>query len=177
MTTFTIEVKDQGVQTLLQALQKRLGNLQPALAALGEDLTVRVHRRFDSSTGPDGTPWAPNAQSTLDTFAGGLSKSHFKKSGDLNKKGSAAIASKKPLIGPTKDLSRQIGYTASTGSLTLFSSPVYAGIQQFGGQAGRGHKVTIPARPFMPIKADGTLYPDDQQLLITALETFLMGDA
>lgn len=28
---------------------------------------------------------------------------------------------------------------------------VYAAIQQYGGQAGRGHKVTIPLRPFLPV--------------------------
>lgn len=176
MTTFTVEVKDSGVQSLLQALQQRMSNLQPVFSALGGDMAARVQRRFDSSTGPDGTPWAPNAQATLDAFAGALSKGYFKKSGELNKRGSAALSAKKPLIGQTKDLSRQIGYTATNGTLTLFSTPPYAAIQQFGGQAGRGHKVTIPARPFMPVKADGSLYPDEQRLLITALEEFLTSD-
>ena len=176
MSTFTVEVKDEGVQSLLQTLQKRMGNLQPVFSALGGDMAARVHRRFDSSTGPDGTPWTTNAQSTLDAFAGGLSKGHFKKSGDLNRRGHAAMSSKKPLIGQTKDLSRQIGYTATSGSLTLFSTPVYAAIHQFGGQAGRGHKVKIPARPFMPVKADGSLYPDEQRMLLTALEEFLTLD-
>lgn len=173
MSTFTIEVKDEGVQSLLQTLEKRMGNLQPVFSALGGDMTGRAQRRFDSSTGPDGTPWAPNAQSTFDAFAGGLSKGYFKKSGELNKRGHTAMSAKKPLIGQTKDLSRQIGYTATSGSLTLFSTPPYAAIQQFGGQAGRGHKVKIPARPFMPVKPDGSLYPDEQRLLLTALEEFL----
>ena len=31
----------------------------------------------------------------------------------------------------------------------------YAAIHQFGGQAGRGHKVTITARPFLPIIGNG----------------------
>lgn len=173
MTTFTVEVKDEGVQSLLQTLQKRMGNLQPAFSALGEDMVSRIHRRFDSSSGPDGTAWAPNAPATLASFSAGLSKGHFKKSGDLNKKGQAAVAGKKPLIGKTKDLSRQIGYTATSGSLAVFSTPVYAAIQQFGGQAGRGHKVRIPARPFMPVQADGTLYPAEQRLLVDALSEFL----
>lgn len=176
MTTFTIELKDSGVQSLLQTLQQRMGNLQPVFSALGGDMTARVQRRFDTSTGPDGTPWTPNAQATLDAFAGGLSKGYFKKSGELNKRGHTAMSAKKPLIGQTKDLSRQIGYTATSGSLTLFSTPPYAAIQQFGGQAGRGHKVKIPARPFMPVKADGALYPDEQRLLLDALAEFLTLD-
>lgn len=176
MSTFTVEVKDEGVQSLLQALLKRMGNLQPAFSALGGDMTSRVQRRFDTSTGPDGKAWTPNAQATLDAFADGLSKGHFKKSGELNKRGQVAMASKKPLIGHTKDLSRQIGYTATSASLTLFSTPVYAAIQHFGGQAGREHATTIPARPFMPIKEDDTLYPDEQRLVLDALADFLTSD-
>lgn len=34
-------------------------------------------------------------------------------------------------------------------------SAAYAMIHQFGGQAGRGKKVTIPARPYLPITQDG----------------------
>ena len=173
MTTFTVEVKDEGVQSLLQTLQKRMGNLQPVFSALGEDMVSRIHRRFESSSGPDGTAWKPNAPSTIASFTAGLSSSHFKKSGALNKKGVTAVGSKKPLIGATKDLSRQIGYSSTPGSLTIFSTPVYAAIQQFGGQAGRGHATTIPARPFMPVQPDGTLYPAEQRMLVDALSDFL----
>ena len=34
-------------------------------------------------------------------------------------------------------------------------SMVYAMIHQFGGQAGRGKKTTIPARPYLPLTSDG----------------------
>ena len=176
MTTFSIEVKDQQVLDVLQKLQQRMGNLQPALAALGEDMAARVKRRFDTSTAPDGSAWKPLSQVTLDGYVGSFGKSHFKKSGDLSKSGAAKLASRKPLVGESGDLSRQMGYTATAGSLTLFSSPVYAAIHQFGGQAGRGLKVTIPARPFMPVEADGTLYPDEQRLVLEALLDFLLPD-
>ena len=39
----------------------------------------------------------------------------------------------------------------------ISSSKPYAAIQQFGGQAGRNRKVTIPARPYMPITDDKEL--------------------
>lgn len=176
MTTFTVQVKDQQVLDVLQKLQKRMGNLQPAFTALGNDMTARVHRRFDTSTGPDGSAWKPLSASTLDGYVGSFGKGLFKKDGGLNKKGATRLASRKPLIGESGDLSRQIIPTATSNSLTISSSPVYAAIHQFGGQAGRGLKVTIPARPFMPVKADGTLYPDEQRLLITALEEFFTSD-
>lgn len=56
--------------------------------------------------------------------------------------------------------------------LTVRNSQPYAAIQQFGGQAGRGHKVTIPARA-LPVRPDGTLYPQEQALVLDALNAFL----
>lgn len=176
MSTFTVEVKDEGVQSLLQALLKRMGNLQPAFSALGEDMVPRIQRRFDSSTGPDGTPWKGlDPDTTVRQIVKGYGKSYFKKSGDLNKKGAAKLASRKPLI-DSGYLSREFFYTASSNALQVSTPAAYAAIHQFGGQAGRGHKVKIPARPFMPVKADGSLYPEEQRLLITALEEFLTAD-
>jgi phage gpG-like protein len=176
MTTFTIQVKNQQVLDVLQKLQKRMGNLQPALTALGSDMTARVHRRFDTSTAPDGTPWEPLSDVTLRLFLGGFGNGLFKKDGGLNKKGASRLASRKPLIGESGDLSRQIISTVTGNTLTISSSPVYAAIHQFGGQAGRGLKVTIPARPFMPIQLNGELYPNEQKLVLDSLQEFLMVD-
>ena len=39
----------------------------------------------------------------------------------------------------------------SAKSVSVGSNVRYARIHQFGGKAGCGHKVTIPARPFLPI--------------------------
>ena len=36
----------------------------------------------------------------------------------------------------------------------------YAAIHQFGGMAGRGRKVKIPARPYLPIDENGFLQPE-----------------
>jgi len=50
----------------------------------------------------------------------------------------------------------------------------YAAIHQFGGHAGRGLKVAIPARPFLPVKADKkTLTPEMQQSLNKLLKAYL----
>lgn len=179
MTTFTVEVKDEGVQSLLQTLQKRMGNLQPAFSALGGDMESRVKQRFDAQSAPDGTPWERLSDTTMALYVRGFSQGHFKKSGDLNKRGASKLASKKKLIGKTGDLSRQIGFTATPESLTLYSTPVYAAMQHFGGITASNSMIPgrrIPARPFMPVKADGSLYPEEQRLLITALEEFLTAD-
>jgi len=47
----------------------------------------------------------------------------------------------------------------------------YARVQQLGGQAGRGRKVTIPSRPYLPFTADFKLQPEaERELLRTAMD-------
>lgn len=173
MTTFTITVHDEQVRAALKALASRVQNMQPVLQAIGEDIVERTKHRFDTSTGPDGVAWKPNSAATLDMLAARLGKSYRKKSGDLNSKGAARVAGKKPLIGESGDLRRQIIAVADDRSVTVSSTVAYSAIQQFGGKAGRGHKVTIPARPFLPVRQDETLYPQEQALVLAELNAYL----
>lgn len=174
MTAFTITVEDQAVQEALQALAARMDKLAPVLTALGDDITERTKQRFDTSTGPDGAPWAPNSAATLGMLASRLGgqKSKVKKDGSLNASGRRALANKKPLI-DSGFLRQQIVPRVSGNTLTVSATPAYAAIQQFGGQAGKGHKVTIPARPYLPVRLDGTLYPQEQALVLQSLNDFL----
>jgi hypothetical protein len=52
-----VEVHDRAVRAALNGLAKSLGNLQPVLADVGEDIVQRARARFGSSTGPDGARW------------------------------------------------------------------------------------------------------------------------
>lgn len=177
MTTFTVTIQDEQVRVALNALASRVQNMQPVLQSLGEDIVERAKHRFDTSTGPDGVPWKPNSPATLAMLAANLGKRYRKKGGDLNSKGAARIAGKKPLIGESKQLRTQIVALANATALTVGTTSVtaaYAAIQQFGGKAGRGHKVTIPARPFLPVHQDGTLYPQEQALILQQINEYLM---
>lgn len=177
MTTFTITVEDEQVRAALKALAGRVQNMRPVLQAIGEDVVERAKHRFETSTGPDGVKWEPNSAATLDMLAARLGKSYRKKSGSLNSKGDARIAGKKPLIGESKQLRTQIIALANATALTVGTTSVtaaYAAIQQFGGKAGPGHKVTIPARPFLPVHQDGTLYPREQALILQEINEYLM---
>lgn len=180
MTAFTIEVKDQGVQAALKALSARINNLNPVLQTIGEGIIERTKRRFDTSTGPDGVKWKdyPPGGATLTMLAArlGARKGHIKKDGSLNAKGQRAYANKKLLIGDSSDLRRQIFMRASGNTLTVSATPVYAAMQQFGGITSPNSMIpgkTIPARPFLPIHQDGTLYPGDQAEILKALNDYL----
>lgn len=194
MTTFTIEVKDDAVQALLHKLASRAGGLRPVLQALGEGIIERTKRRFETSTAPDGTKWKDNSATTLamlaDRLMGHRNKkgelsykfrskkdSLFNSVGDFNKTGSAKFSNKKPLIGESQELRKQFHLLATGESLTVSNSMAYAAMQQFGGTLGPttwfpGKK--IPARPFLPVHADGTLYPAEQAEVLQALNHYLM---
>lgn len=100
--------------------------------------------------------------------------SHRKKSGTLNAKGSGALANKKPSV-DSDFLRQQIVQFANRNSLTVTATAKCAAIHQFGGKAGRGHQVTIPARPYLTVRQDGTLYPQEQALVLQVLNDYLMG--
>lgn len=174
MTAFTISVQDEQVRAALKALASRVQNMQPVLETIGLQIVDRTERRFATSTGPDGVLWKPNSAATLDMLAASLGKSYRKKDGSLNSKGSAKVAGKKPLIGESKHLMSSFSFHATPQDLTVASSMAYAAIQQFGGKAGRGHKITIPARPFLPVHQDGSLYPAEQAEILKALNEYLM---
>ena len=187
MTTFTITVQDEQVRSALKALAARVQNMRPVLQAIGEDIVERTKHRFDTSTGPDGVPWKTNSAATLMMLAerlvnrrnakGARSYTYSKQGGLLNSKGLAVMGNKKPLIGESKQLRMQIVALANAASVTVGTTSVtaaYAAIQQFGGKAGRGHKVTIPARPFLPVRQDGTLYPQEQVLILQEINEYLM---
>lgn len=50
---------------------------------------------------------------------------------------------------------------------------VYAAIHQFGGRAGKGKKVEIPARPFLPANDTGGLAPVAHAAVMDVLERYL----
>jgi phage virion morphogenesis protein len=60
-----ITVIDAELQAALAEFIGRTENLTPALNDLGEHLLRKTRQRFDTSTAPDGTKWAPLAARTI----------------------------------------------------------------------------------------------------------------
>ena len=151
---FNVDIEDSAVNAALTALVGRAIRAQPMLQAIGEDVTDRTKARFATGTAPDGTPWKANAPSTIAGKGPG----------------------KGPLIGESGDLRREFHVNAVVDAVTIGNSMIYAAIQQLGGQAGRGRAVTIAARPSLPIRQNGELYPDERARILATLRSFLMGE-
>lgn len=153
----TIQLNDQRIRQEMAWLRQMLSDMTPVMQSVGELLVERTKRRFATSTDPEGHPWAPNAPATIRSYLrrfGGT----FRRDGSLSRRGQLMAARKKPLIGETRQLMQTLYYRATRDRVEIGSPMQYAAIHQFGGRAGRGHRVQIPARPYFPIDASGQPY-------------------
>lgn len=115
---FEIKIQDQATIKDIRRLQHALEHPDHLLKSLGESLLRVNQKRHNQGLAPDGTKWEPNAKSTYDAFAGGLSKSNFRKDGKLNAKGATRVANKKPLHA-SGDMLGSIHYQVDGDSLTI----------------------------------------------------------
>jgi phage gpG-like protein len=133
---------------------------RPLLEATGKMLVTSAHHRFETSTDPEGRPWAPLAASTI--------KARQERLTTRSKRGIAASAMG-ALSGKTGNEPRfvtgrseqSITYHATETSLDVGSNYKFPGgtksalaIHELGGKAGRGDAVTIPARPSIGVSRE-----------------------
>lgn len=130
---FTIisKIDDREILKALDRLHAKAGRLAPAFKNIGEVVLRSTQDRFSSQTDPDGRPWQRLKASTI---AGKAKRGHSDKI--LRQRGYLA------------DLIR---YRASERLVRIGTNRIYGALHQFGGKAGRGRKVSIPARPFLGI--------------------------
>lgn len=150
----TVQYDDARVSHVLDQLMRAVGpsGMAGAFAEMGEDLTESTKRRFASSTAPDGTPWPPNAQATLEAYLNRDAK-NFRKDGRLSQRGATRAANKRPLV-DTGQYADSFLYQITDGGLGLelgtnrFADEWDGGaaVHQFGNKAG-----TIPARPALGV--------------------------
>lgn len=167
---FSIKVEDRQVLDTLNQLVGRAKNLRPAFVEIGEDLVDSTRRRFATATAPDGTPWAPNSQVTIDRYLGVFKGSH-KKDGSLSKAGQARTASKKPLTGETKTLQSSINYQLDGDVGVGIGSPkVQAAMMQFGGTEAQFPHLwgDIPGRIFLGVSSA------DKQNILEIIGSYLV---
>ena len=176
----TVQIDDAAVTAALAKLQAAGQDLSPILQAIGDDIMERAKQRFSSATGPDGAPWRANARSTIEAFIrakGGFAEKHLTKKGYIDKTVQRWAMAKRPLQGHSGDLARQFHVAVQGNAVTVGNSMVYAAMQQFGGKKSKFPKLwgDIPARPFLPITAEGELDPHERESILAQLNGYLAG--
>ena len=133
-TQFKLKLNDLQWSNWERDFEERLNNPEPFLKSMGEEMLPRIHKRFKDERGPDGKAWARLSPVTV--------AARLKHNGNTPM---TILRNRGHLIG-------SINYQSSSSSLSIGSGNEvqdYAAIHQFGGQAGRGRKVKIPARPYL----------------------------
>ena len=96
--------------------------------------------------------------------------------GDKWPQSKAAAANSRKTLYATGELHDSISTQSGNGYARIGSNIKYAAIHHFGGQAGRGKKLTLPARPYLPVGADGNLQSGgEDKLLQVALNALSKG--
>lgn len=130
---------DGGIEKSLVSAAKRAGNPEPFLKSIGEEMLPRINDRFKSETGPEGDKWASLAPRTIQRRQ--------------KKYGNAPLT----ILRMRGHLAGSINYQVGGHALRIGTDDAvedYAAIHQFGGEAGRGRKVKIPARPYLGFSDD-----------------------
>lgn len=187
----TIEIHDQAVRAALTALAQRVRNPGPLLADIGEDIVQRAKGRFDSSTGPDGSRWkAKKVADGRKTLVGD--------SGDLRRQIVRGVAGSTLTVSATTPYSaihqfggsikRKAGQTTvrhrTNAKGELLRSAIMGGKGLIFAKASHkralqrtfavgAHSITLPPRPYLPVRADGSLYPDEQKLILAQINAWL----
>lgn len=142
MTTYTVKVTDSGVLERIRAMLDSAQSLEPLHARIGAAILSQVQLGFRAGRAPTGEAWAP-----LKSRSG------------------------QPLR-DTGRLRNSIIPKADSEGVTVGTNVSYAAVHQFGatirpknkpflmfktgdGRFVRTKKVVVPARPFLPIDANG----------------------
>lgn len=126
----SVSVTVDGTRAASAALRRLLlagTNMQRPLAEIGAALLTSTQRRFEDEAGPDGAAWEKSARAQAD--------------------GGATLRD-------TARLYQSLTYMVHPRSVEVGTNTLYAAIHQLGGDAGRGHSVHLPARPYLGLDTE-----------------------
>ncbi len=152
----------------LEGVQARSRDLTPVLSVAAADTVALIDDAFETSTGPNGTPWDGLADSTLIARArraagpargrrliGPLRPGQARtkaRRGYQARLANAAISlmngNYKPLV-DTGRLRGSINATGDSRALKFGTNVIYAGAMQFGSRPPQHYR---PPRPFLPVE-------------------------
>lgn len=125
----SVEIEDAALRAALMRIAAVLASPSAVMDQIGRHLVASTLRRFERERAPDGSPWLKSAR---------------------------ALAEGGRTLTDTGRLRGSIAHTVTDGgrAVEVGSDVLYAAIHQLGGRAGRGRRVTLPARPYLGIDED-----------------------
>lgn len=154
-----IDIDDREARQALERLQRKIGDLTPAMHDIGQELVKNMQDRIRDGRDADGWPFAPNSPATLARKRGG-----------------------KPLIDRANFVANRLHYAAAKDAVEVGASAIQAAVLQFGakkGEFGRGRRGApipwgdIPARPYLPLTSAGRLPEEDARTVAEVVAEYL----
>jgi len=134
MAEIDIKIDDTELQRTLKGILSRLGNIKPAAKLMGEIALESITTNFEEGGRPK--KWKKLAKRTI-------------KERERQGKWPGRVLVRS---GHAGGLMGAIAYTPLNDRVIVHADKVYARIHHYGGMAGPGRKVKIPARPYMMIQ-------------------------
>lgn len=174
ITPIIITIESDALEAALDRLAKAARDLRPAMRDIGGLLEKETDDNFRAQGRP---AWPPLSQATILNRLMGKTKdgkskgiaSILRKDGDLRPAAKRKLEGGLAILQDTGALRSSVRAYPDTDSVSVGSVLEYAAIHQFGGMAGRGKKVRIPARPFLPVDMSGNLSPEAERGVLAAL--------
>ena len=116
-----------GFDKALGKAAHKLGDTQALMESVGEALRSGTIERFEAEEDPQGKKWKPSAR---------------------------AMAGGGKTLDKESNLKDSIDYAATSDKVMVGSNLPYARIHQLGGKTGKGHKVDMPARPYLGVSEE-----------------------
>ncbi len=133
-----IEIDSSDFERGMARLLQNVENRRPITAGIAAELLSMSEDNFASeSWGSD--PW--------------------KQSKRANREGGKTLQK-------TGQLAASLTTQSSNDFARIGTNKIYAAIHHMGGQAGRGRKVNIPARPYLPINGSGNLQANAEKQIL-----------
>ena len=173
---FEIKIDDKAVMSSLDRLAATAHNMSPVMRVIAQELARQTEKNFAAEGRPK---WLGLSRSTLEgrvmartkTRDGAIKKGAIRKDGRISKSIGSKVGGQ--ILQDTGQLAASITTSHDASSAAVGSNKVYAAIHQLGGKTGRGHKVTMPARPFLPIDAQGQLQPEAEGNILGLVNDYL----
>jgi len=153
----TFKIEGRRFNRDLSRVERRLGNLRPFFAQVGELVVASVQRNFEVGGRPQ--KWPPVKAATIrgQWLRGNAARKRKRQirgqTGGFTAGYKRFAAGKKTLI-RTGRLLRSIHFRATGRHVMVGTRVKYAAVHNFGGKTGRGGKTTIPQRRFLMLQRE-----------------------
>lgn len=149
---FEIKIDGKDAVSALNRLAAAEHNMSTVMRAIATEL----HSQTEANFAAEGRPkWPSLSVSTL-------------------KAAQAKGRSPARMLQDSGQLAASITTSSGAKHASIGSNKVYAAIHQFGGMAGKGKKIAIPARPFLPVTASRDLQREAVDPVIGLLKRYLL---